>query len=148
VPVTDARDNGSIPSSNGAVGGWLEILSAGPLPPNPAEFATSHALDDLFRRLAARADLVLVDAAPLLHVSESIALTAKVDALLVVTRLSSIRRSTLEELRRTLEGAPVIKLGVAVAGVAPGEGYGYGYGYGHGHAEARDRPRIEREFVP
>jgi polysaccharide biosynthesis transport protein len=145
VPIADAGPSGSAPSSNGAGAGWLEILPTGPLPPNPAEFASSHALDELFGRLTAHADLVLVDAPPLLRLSDSIALSAKVDALIVVTRLSDVRRSTLEELRRTLESVPVINLGFIVTGMKSGEGFGYGYGYGYGYGEAKTRQRREAE---
>jgi succinoglycan biosynthesis transport protein ExoP len=139
------REPGSAPSSNGASPGYLEVLPTGPLPPNPAEFASAHALAELLDRLAERADVVLVDAPPLLHLSDSIALTAKVDAVLVVARLASIRRSTLGELRRTLDSVPVVKLGFVVTGVRSGDAYGYGYGYGDG--QTKSRRGVEREVV-
>lgn len=142
---SSADESGPAPSSNGGSPGRLEVLPTGPLPPNPAEFAGSHALDELFNQLSVRADVVLIDAPPMLHLSDSIALTAKVDAVLVVARLSSIRRSTLEELRRTLDGVPVVKLGFVVTGVSAGDGYGYGYGYGYG--DTRSRRAVEREVV-
>jgi capsular exopolysaccharide synthesis family protein len=135
--------DGATPSTNGTGRGWLEILPSGPLPPNPGEFAGSHALDEVFRLLGEHADVVLIDAPPLLHVSDSIALAAKVDAMLLVTRLSSTRRSTVEELRRTLDGAPVVKLGFIVTGVTAGATYGYGYGYGY----TKTRRGVEREVV-
>jgi succinoglycan biosynthesis transport protein ExoP len=147
VAVPPANRSGSAPSSNGAPPGYLEVLPTGPLPPNPAEFASSHALDELLHRLQARADVVLLDAPPMLHLSDSIALTAKVDAVLIVTRLSSIRRSTLEELRRTLDSVPVVKLGFVLTGVPAGDGYGYGYGYSYGYGETKSRRGVEREVV-
>ena len=74
-------------------------------------------------------DVVLIDAPPILQVSDAMALTAKVDAVVVVTRLSAISRPTLSELRRVLDHAPVAKLGFVLTGVRVEEGYGYGYGH-------------------
>ena len=118
------------------LGGVLEVLPAGPLPPNPAEFVRSQALSDVLARLEARADLVFVDAPAMLAVSDAINLTPKVDALIVLARLPTVRTSALKELERILANAPVAKLGFIVTGAESDEtfagGYGYGYGYGYG----------------
>jgi Mrp family chromosome partitioning ATPase len=89
----------------------------------------SGRLGAVLDELAEMCDLVLVDAPPILQVSDAMALTAKVDALLVVTRLSAIRRPALNELRRVMDHAPVAKLGFVLTGVRAQEGYGYGYGH-------------------
>jgi polysaccharide biosynthesis transport protein len=127
IPIEDftphASRNGR--KSNGS----LELLTTGSGLPNPAEFFASHALSELLAELEQRSDIVLIDAPPLLRVSDTIALNAKVDALLVVTHLGLVRRPLLAELRRVLETAPVVKLGFVVTGVKADDGYGYGYGY-------------------
>ena len=132
VPVTEpaADDIG------GERPGSLGVLPAGPLPPNPSEFMRSKALSDVLTRLEARADLVLIDAPAMLVVSDAINLTQKVDALIVLTRISRIRRQALEELRRLIDNAPVTKFGFVVTDANADEAfmgsYGYGYGYGSG----------------
>lgn len=110
--------------------GALGVLHTGPIPPNTADFVASGRLGVVLDELAEQCDLVLIDAPPVLQVSDAMALTAKVDAVLVVTRLSAIRRPALNELRRVLDAAPVAKLGFVLTGVKVEEGYGYGYGYG------------------
>lgn len=124
--------------------GTLLVLGAGVLPPNPAEFIRSDALGQVLGALEQRADLVLIDAPPLLQLSDAMILSARVDALFVVTRLPLLRRPVLNELRRVLDGAPVAKLGFVVTGEAASEGYGYGYGYGYHQAPAgtRERERV------
>lgn len=142
VPVPLVDTDSARPEGNGAIGGLLEVLTAGALPPNPAEFAHSHALAEILSRLEERADILILDAPPLLGLSDAIALTANVDALVVVTKLSSARRPVLSELHRVLEGTPVVKLGVVVTGMPVEETYGYGYGYGTGRkARARQEER-------
>ena len=127
-------------SRNGSAGGLLQVLPVGPLPPNPAEFTGSHALAELLAELEQRADLVLIDATPMLQLSDAMTLTTRVDALVVVARLSLIRRTMLTELRRVLDTAPIAKLGVVVTGADVSESYGDSYGYGHsGRAAAPER---------
>jgi Mrp family chromosome partitioning ATPase len=117
------------PSGEGALG----VLLTGPIPPNTADFAASGRLGAVLDELADTCDVVLIDAPPILQVSDAMALTAKVDALVVITRMSVVRRPALNELRRVLDQAPIAKLGFVLTGVRAQEGYGYGYGYGYGH---------------
>jgi non-specific protein-tyrosine kinase len=84
----------------------------------------------LLDRLEGRADVVLLDAPPLLHVGDAITLAAKVEGIIVVVNLDRIRRPVLTELHRVLESCPAKKLGFVLAGADREEGYGYGsYGY-------------------
>jgi polysaccharide biosynthesis transport protein len=133
-------------SSNGSGGSMLQVLTTGPLPPNPADFVDSHALDTILSDLEEQSDIVIVDAPPLLALSDSVKLTRKVDALVVLARLSLIRRPTLEELHRVLEGAPTAKLGTVVTGATPQDGYGNGYGsaYGYGYERRTERQKKEQ----
>jgi succinoglycan biosynthesis transport protein ExoP len=134
--------------------GVLEVLCSGPIPPDAGEFVQSPALTDILDRLAGKprpsakngfrlfarpipvdpgVDIVLIDAPPLLHIGDAMALSAKVDALVVVTRLELVTRAKLKELARVLDAVPAAKLGWVLTGAELGDGYGYGYGYGSGH---------------
>jgi polysaccharide biosynthesis transport protein len=122
------------------VPGTLEVLGTGPLPPNPGEFVGTRALQDVLASLASRAHLVLIDAPPLLSLGDTLALTARVDALFVVSRLKVVRRQLVDELKRVLETCRAHKLGVVVTGANADSGYGYGYGYGDGDKQAAPLP--------
>jgi Mrp family chromosome partitioning ATPase/capsular polysaccharide biosynthesis protein len=106
----------------------LDAISAGPLPPNGGDFIASEALGEILARLRVRYDLVLIDAPPLLRVGDGIALSARVDAMIVVTRLNILRRPMLNELRRVLHTLPAQQLGFVVTGAHLDDGYTYGYG--------------------
>jgi Mrp family chromosome partitioning ATPase/capsular polysaccharide biosynthesis protein len=142
VPVTPkpaASTNGGSPGSNGAAQtiGRLQLLGSGPIPPNPGEFIASEAVASVLEQLADRADIVLLDSAPILGIGDTLALSSKVDALLVVTRLNVLHRSTLAELARVLSTSPASVLGFLLAGAESEESYGYGgYGYGYGYDPA------------
>ena len=110
--------------------GSLEVLPAGTIPPDPAEFASSPGLADVLAELKERVDVVLVDAPPVLAVSDAMTLSATVDAMMVVARANVVRRPMMTELRRQLAAAPCLKLGFVFTDAEADEQYGYGY-YGY-----------------
>lgn len=120
-------------------GGGLEVLTSGPLPPDVGEFVSTRALASMLRFVRDRADIVLVDAPPLLKVGDALALSARVDALIVVARLNVLRRGMLSELARLLAASPAEKLGFVATDPQGDDGYGYGYGYEPYLAPAAER---------
>ncbi len=155
IPITTERlssayqtnGNGNGNGSGAAVESILEVLPAGPIPPDPGEFSGSHAVENVLEELRARADFVLVDAPPILHVGDAMALSARVDGLIVVGRLKVVRRPMLAELRRVLAVAPATKLGVVVTGAQAEEGYGYGSYYTRTTKRSRLTGRRKKEAV-
>ncbi len=145
VPVVDESEL-SLRAGNGSVRGMLDVLPSGPLPPNPPEFLSQAGLSEVLAQVSERADLVLIDATPLLDLSDAMALAARVDAVLVVTRMDNLRRSVLDEMTRVLSSVPVVKLGFVLTGTKADGGYAYGgYGHDYGYAEpARGRKEIDR----
>jgi capsular exopolysaccharide synthesis family protein len=120
--------------------GSLEVLASGPLPPDPGEFVTSQAVTQILAELRDRADLVLIDTPPLLRVGDAIALSAHVDGLIVVSKLTVARTPMLRELHRVLATCPAAVLGVVTTGITGDEGYGsYAYYGGRGQSSSAGR---------
>jgi succinoglycan biosynthesis transport protein ExoP len=142
IPIGGAdatsRENGNRADAFEAT---LDVLCAGSAPPNPGEFIGSRGLADVLATLERRWEFVFVDAPPLLHVGDAMVLSAKVDALVLVTRMNVIRRPMLHELGRVLETCPAAKLGFVLTGVEAGDGYGYGAYYYYAPRAARGKPR-------
>ena len=125
------------------VSGVLEVLPTGPIPPDPGEFVRTHALSEILAELRERADVVLIDAPPVLHVGDAISLSTKVDGIVLAARMKVVRRNMLHELGRQLAAMPTPVLGFVVTDADAEEaGYGYGYGYGHHY---HPRPYESRE---
>ncbi|HYZ78713.1 MAG TPA: Wzz/FepE/Etk N-terminal domain-containing protein [Gaiellaceae bacterium] len=111
--------------------GSLEVLPAGPAPLDSGEFVGSRAVQDVLQALEQRADLVLVDAPPLLPVGDARTLSATVHALVLVTNLEFANRPMLEELRRVLDACPTRVLGFVATGVDETQDDHYGGFYEH-----------------
>lgn len=114
--------------------GVLKVLAAGEPPPDPGEFINTAALARVLNELQEAFDVVLIDTPPLLSVGDAAALSSRVDAMIVMTRLKTVRRATLQELSRALRTCATVKLGYVATAAELEEGYGeggYGY-YGYG----------------
>jgi capsular exopolysaccharide synthesis family protein len=81
----------------------LMVLPSGPLPPNPSEILGSQLVNDLLHELASLSDIVVIDAPPVLPVADAAALSAQVDATLMVLRHSHTLRSGASAARRRLD---------------------------------------------
>jgi capsular exopolysaccharide synthesis family protein len=125
----------------------LDVLPSGPLPPNPGEFIESQALAAILQDLRLRYDVVLVDAPPMLSVGDPLALSNRVDGIVLIARMKIFRRPMANELRRAIGAARARVLGVIVTGAEADDGYGYGYGYGYGQIHGDAYSPREAEHV-
>jgi capsular exopolysaccharide synthesis family protein len=122
----------STPAASSA--GHLNVVTSGPIPPDPGEFVISPAVREIIASLRLTHDLVLIDAPPVLRVGDGLALSASVDGVLVVARLGRVQRPTLVELRRVLKTGHSPVLGVIATGAEVDADRDYNYNYGYGYA--------------
>lgn len=122
----------------------LDVLAAGAIPPNPAELIQSGAMKDLLAEVRHRYDVVLMDAPPLLPVTDAALLAAQADGALVVVRHGKTTRDQLRGALQRLRQVDGAALGI-VFNMTPRSGgaYGYGYGYGPDGGESTRRSRAE-----
>lgn len=111
--------------SYGAAG--LQVLTAGPLPPNPSELLATPDMAELVRRLGAAHDVVVVDSPPLLAVTDATILSRLVDRTLVVGDASRIRRGPLAQALGLLEHAGGRVAGLVLTHVRRSGADVYGY---------------------
>jgi capsular exopolysaccharide synthesis family protein len=119
----DVGSNGTTTTSGG---GLLEVLPAGPIPGDAAELLDSRAMTELLRELRGRADVVLVDAPPMLPVTDAMVLGTKVDAVVAVARARLASRPHLVALGRALDACAAPRLGFVFVGGTPDESQEYG----------------------
>ncbi|MDE6859326.1 MAG: polysaccharide biosynthesis tyrosine autokinase [Duncaniella sp.] len=106
----------------------LDLIVAGPIPPNPAELLASPKLDVMFEELRGRYDYIIVDTAPVGMVSDTFTLNRISDATIYVTRVNYSTVSDLKFIESVYEEHRLKKLSVVINGTKSKKGYGYGYG--------------------
>lgn len=103
----------------------LDILYAGPTPPNPSELLESARMRDLLQEAEELYDLVVIDTPPATIVADAIPLFQEVDAVIVVSRLNHSERDAAEALREQLERLEAPVLGLVINGTRHTDSYYY-----------------------
>ncbi len=92
----------------------LWLLPSGPLPPNPADLLGSRRMDVVISRLTESADLVLLNAPPVIAVTDAALLGSKVDGVLLVISAGATRRDHAERAKEMLEKVNVRIVGTVL----------------------------------
>ena len=124
----------------------LWVLGAGPIPPNPSELLGSTAMRSTLNHLAARFDYVVIDAPPVLPVTDAVVLSSLVDGAIVVVGSGTVQRDQLAHTVESLESVAGRVLGLVLNRVPAKAGGGYSsYEYEAPEDEAtrRERKRVE-----
>jgi capsular exopolysaccharide synthesis family protein len=106
----------------------LDVITAGPIPPNPLELAELPAMAELFKVLRGRYDQIVVDASPMGLVSEYVLLMRHVDLTLYVVRQGRTKRGDLRLINEMYREKKVDRIDLLLNDVKEGTGY-YGKGY-------------------
>lgn len=122
----------------------LDILSAGELPPNPAELLSSKRAADGLAMLATMYDFVIIDSAPILPVVDSVVLASFADGVVLVARSGGTTRKQLELAFSQMKLARLRVLGTVLNDVDErSDSYQYSY-YGSG-GDVAQGPRVESD---
>jgi len=106
-------------------GGLLTVLGSGPLPPNPSEILGSSAMVALLAALSSMADVVVIDGAPVLPVTDSVVLSVQVDGVILVARSGKTHRSRAAEARHRLESVGAHIAGWVLNGISTSSAASY-----------------------
>ncbi|MEJ6013888.1 polysaccharide biosynthesis tyrosine autokinase [Corynebacterium sp. H127] len=119
----------------------LYFLPAGKIPPNPSELLGSEAMSDVLESLCREFDYVVVDAPPVLAVTDAAVIGHGKSKVLVAVASGATKKPELKAALSVLETAGCMVAGIIV-NMLPAKGagsYGYGnYGYGDGIKSLKD----------
>jgi tyrosine-protein kinase Etk/Wzc len=111
----------------------LDFIATGSLPVNPAELLLRTELATMLSQLAPQYDLVLIDAAPLLAVADSLVLGTHAGAILLAARAGRTLPGEIAEALKRLARAGLAAKGMVFNDLAEdASGYRYGKHYGYG----------------
>lgn len=106
VPLEKALQATDIPA--------VQVLTSGPLPPNPAELLGAPRTAELIEQLAQRFDMVLLDTPALLAVTDAAVLAPAVDGVILVVRRAQTRQEAVRAARRQLANVKAKVVGIVI----------------------------------
>lgn len=107
----------------------LYVLTSGQIPPNPSELLGSQQMKSLITKLESSFDAVIIDAPPLLPVTDATVLAQQVGGVVLVVGVQKLRTTDLEKSLAALQMVEADLLGV-VLNRLPSKGpdaYAYSY---------------------
>jgi succinoglycan biosynthesis transport protein ExoP len=108
----------------------LSVLLSGSLPPNPSELLGSKRMHQLIDHLHQAYDVIIIDAPPLLPVTDALVLSALTDGVLMVIDYGSTRIGEAVQGKTQLDQSGARILGVVMNKIPTGR-RGYSYYYRH-----------------
>lgn len=109
----------------------LDILMAGPVPPNPGELVTRESLDQTMEQLKEHYDYILIDTAPVGLVTDTLALGRIANATVYVCRADFTQKASFGLINSLSMEKKLPNMSIVLNGVDLSmKKYGYYYGYG------------------
>lgn len=106
----------------------LDVVLAGPVPPNPSELLLSERVDELFAFLRKEYDYIIIDSAPVSMVSDTFSLARISDATIYICRANFTTKEYIRYVNRIVSEKRLKKVSLVLNGTDAKQGYGYGYG--------------------
>lgn len=92
----------------------LDVLTSGPIPPNPSELLGSKGMDQLMEEALEEYDVILFDCPPILAVADSQIVANKVQGTVLVVSSGTTEREVAVKAKERLESAKGKLLGVVL----------------------------------
>lgn len=124
----------------------LDVITAGPIAPNPSELVLREKVRELIERAENDYEFVVVDTPPFGLLNDTLELVKFVDMFLIIMNTRYTRKKGVEHINVMLEKFDNVGKGVVLNGIKESRlqyyyskytykytyGYNYGYGYGYG----------------
>jgi capsular exopolysaccharide synthesis family protein len=124
----------------------LDVLPAGPIPPNPSELIMGEHMKKLMLHLRARYDYIIIDTPPIGLVTDALLAMRYADINIFILRQRKSKKEFIETVNKlhtdgTVKNLAIVlndlRLGRSYGGYYGGYRYG-GYGYGYYEEESKD----------
>ena len=130
---------------------FLDIITSGPVPPNPSELLMGDRMDELIETLKQTYDYIILDTPPIGLVADSFSLLKYADASLYIVRQNYTQQGMFSLINDKYKKGEIKNLSIVLnffkdktaRGYGYGSNYGYGYGaYGNGYHEDEENVGI------
>lgn len=113
----------------------LDMMYAGPQPPNPSEMLMSQRVDAMMAELRKMYDYIIIDNVPAMAVADAMIIDRFVDLTIYVVRQGNLDRRQLPDIEQLYREKKFNNMAIVLNGVSHNRSsYGYGYGYSYGYS--------------
>jgi capsular exopolysaccharide synthesis family protein len=110
----------------------LDVITSGPLPPNPAELLSSYRLRELIEGLYPLYNFIIIDSPPLLGLADAAITSTHTDGVILVVKSGATPRDAAVQAKKVLESVNAKVLGVVLNAINETNiRYGYSSYYQH-----------------
>ncbi len=95
----------------------LDIITSGPISPNPSELVVSRRMKDLLDSMSQTYEFIIIDSAPVMGMPDSIYLSSIVDGSVIVIKAGETSRHALMETKKIFKSINAKILGVILNGI-------------------------------
>ncbi len=95
----------------------LQIITSGPIPPNPSEILASKKMISTIEELKQRFDVILIDAPPAIAVTDSQIIASRTDGVILVVNSDKTKREAVLKAKQNLDNVRARILGVVLNNV-------------------------------
>jgi len=115
----------------------FDFLLTGYIPPNPTLLLSSPRFESLLMELKKVYDIIIIDTAPTLLVSDTLIISKFADTTLFVVRAGFTEKKLINYILKLNEDKKINNVGIVIndADFTKYFSYGYNYGYGYGYGE-------------
>ena len=110
----------------------LDVITSGPIPPNPTELLASETMDQLIEVLNDKYDLVIFDAPSVLSVTDAQILSNKCEGVILVVNTGKTEKDNVVKAKNILLASKANMLGVIMNNFTLGKDHHYYKYYGNG----------------
>lgn len=117
---------------------FLDVITSGPVPPNPSELIMGDSLKEMMEELKAKYDYIILDTPPLGLVTEALELSNYADVTIYVMRQNVTKKNMTALLNNAVKRGELSNVSIILNGFENKAKYGTSYGYGHGYGTYDD----------
>lgn len=114
----------------------LDLISGGPVPPNPSELLLSNKMTEFIAEARNYYDCIIIDTPPMAIVTDAFVLAPHADHVLFLVRQNYTPKNLLRTVEDYYASGKINNISIVLNDIyrsGPGYGFGYGYAYGYGY---------------
>ncbi|MGM9979682.1 MAG: CpsD/CapB family tyrosine-protein kinase [Clostridium sp.] len=106
---------------------YLDAITSGHIPPNPAELLASEEMEKIIKKLKEEYDYIIIDTNPIGLVADAQILSSKVDGVILVARYEKTKKENLLNCKKMIDQVGGNTIGVVLNGIDEKRGKYYYY---------------------